>query len=99
MMFNNSLYGNYRTRKFTDIFPNVGKFTDEYEHAGIPPTLSEDSSVTTLYYLLYARYGNSCIASSDENQFKYKMWTIIYSYGPAWEKRVEIQKNLTQITL
>lgn len=98
MMFNNSLYGNYRTRKFTDIFPNESTFTGEYENAGIPPMLSQESSVTTLYYLLYARYGNSCIASSDENQFKYKLWSIIYSYGPSWEKRVEIQKNLRELT-
>lgn len=98
MMFNNSLYGNYRTRTFTDIFPNVETFTTEYQNAGIPPMLSEESSVTTLYYLLYARYGNSSVASSDENQFKYKLWTIIYSYGPSWEKRVEIQKNLRELT-
>lgn len=98
MMFNNSLYGNYRTRKFTDIFPNESTFIGEYENAGIPPMLSQESSVTTLYYLLYARYGNSNIASSDENQFKYKLWSIIYSYGPSWEKRVEIQKNLRELT-
>ena len=98
MIYNNSLYGNYRTRKFTDIFPIEQTFVDEYETAGIPPMLADDSSVRTLYYLLYARYGNSNIASSDENQFKYKLWSIIYSYGPSWEKRVEIQKNLRELT-
>ena len=91
-----SLYGNYRTRKFTDIYEQVDQFIDDYNNNGINPTIS-DASITTLFYLLYARYGNSHIASSDETQFKYKLFSTIFMYGPTWEKRLEIQKKLREM--
>jgi hypothetical protein len=87
------LYGNYRNRKFTDIFPDVDDFLLAYNDSGIPTTITT-TNATTLYYLLYARYGNSTIASSDETQFTYKVMAIIYQYGPTWEKRLEIQTAL-----
>ena len=97
-IYNNSLYGNYRTCKFTDYFPNVDSFKTEFEDCPIKADFQSDTTVNTLYYLLYARYGNSTIASSDPNQFKFKLWTIIFSYGPSWEKRLEIQKELRGLT-
>lgn len=97
MIPNNSLYGNYRTRKFTDIFPDITVFTEAYTDNGIPQTISTET-LTTLYYLLYARYGNSHIASSDENQFKYKVFATIFQYGPTWEKRLEIQKIIRNMS-
>lgn len=96
-IYNNSLYGNYRQVKFTDIWSDVDSFVSEYISNGIPQTIRE-TSIKTLYYMLYARYGNSVIASSDTNQFKYKLWTIVFSYGPTWEKRLDIQEKLRGIT-
>lgn len=55
--------------------------------------------IKTLYYLLYSKYGNSAIASSDVNQFKYKVFTTIFEYAPAWKKRLEIQEKLFNINL
>lgn len=95
-----NLYGNMRTRTFADIFPNVGIFIDEYQNSGLAPNsqiISTDSA-TTLYYLLYARYGNSHIANSDENQFKYRVWSTIFMYGPTWEKRLEVQAKIRALT-
>lgn len=97
MIYNNSLYGNYRQVKFTDVFGSADAFLKEYKSNGIPSTI-EDEKANTLYYLLYARYGNSVIASSDTNQFKYKLWSIIYSSGPAWVKRLELQETFRSFT-
>lgn len=94
----NSLYGNFRNRKFTDIWESAEDFLGDYNTAGIAPTISE-TSAKTLYFLLYARYGNSTIASFDENQFKYKVFTLIFMYGPTWEKRLEIQKTLREMDI
>ena len=94
----NSLYGNFRTRKFTDIYDSADVFIDDYNSNGIQPIIS-DKSITTLYYLLYARYGNSHIASSDETQFKYKLFTLVFMYGPTWEKRLEIQEKVRGLSL
>lgn len=88
-----SLYGNFRTRTFADIYTTFEDFNEDYTSNGIPTSIS-NINLKTLYYLLYARYGNSNIASSDENQFKYKIFSTIFMYGPAWQKRLEIQKNL-----
>ena len=92
-----SLFGNYITRKFTDIFPKVSDFITEYKNCGIPNLIS-DASATTLYYLLYARYGNSHIANTDENQFKYKVFSTTFMYGPTWEKRLEVQDKLRKLS-
>lgn len=92
-MFNAPLYGSYRTRTFIEIFPDEATFTREYNTNGVGQPLDADH-IKTLYYLLYGRYGNSHIASSDENTFKYRIWSNIFMYGPAWQKRLEIQADI-----
>lgn len=101
---NNGLFGSFRTKKFTDIYTNVESFMNDYKNNNklyfineIPPTISDDSA-KTLYYLLYAEYGNSCIANFDENQFKYKLFSTIFMYGPSWEKKLDLQKKLRELT-
>lgn len=91
-------YGNYRNKKFSDIFPNVETFTASYNDNGITPLLNKPASVTTLYYLLYANYGNSTIASSDENRFISALFSIVYMYGPTWEAKLEIQAQVRGLT-
>lgn len=92
-----TVYGNYRTRTFTDIYPNVEDFIKDYTYNGIKTTITTDS-IITLYYLLYARYGNSHIVNSDENQFKYRLFSTIFMYGPTWEKRLDVQNKLRGLT-
>lgn len=58
------------------------------------PIVYTSDLIETLYYLLYAKYGNSSIASSDPNQFKYKVFMTVFEYGPAWKGRLKIQEKL-----
>ena len=95
MMWNN--YQTYRTNTFQEIWDSADKFIDEYQNNGIAPTINQNSC-RTLYYLLYAKYGNSPIASSDENRFKYGVWSTIFKYGPSWEKRLDIQEKLRNLS-
>ena len=88
----------YDTKIFTDIWNRVSEFMYDYKHVGIPTTIS-DSNATTLYYLLYARYANNPIANYDEEQFKYKVFSIIFQYGPTWEKRLSVQNTLRGLQL
>lgn len=83
----------YNTELFTDFYPNVEKFIEDYSNNGIPKTIT-DTTATTLYYLLYARYGNNPVANYDANQFKYKLFALVFQYAPTWEKRLEIQETL-----
>lgn len=96
----NSVYGNYRTRTFNDIYPTFEDFKDDvalYNSIGLNPNFKENTN-QTLFYLLSARYGNSNVANSDENQFKLKLFSIIFQYGPTWEKRLSIQTDLRALT-
>lgn len=96
-MNNVEMIPQYDTKLFNEIWEDVTSFTSDYNSIGIPTTISAQS-ITTLYYLLYARYGNNPIANYDEEQFKYKIFSVIWQYGPTWEKRIEIQQKLRGLT-
>lgn len=87
------MFPQYDTKLMTEVWSQASDFLTDYQNAGIPTTISNQNA-TTLYYLLYARYGNTPIANYDENQWKYKMFSIIFQYGPTWEKRLDVQNTL-----
>ena len=89
----NSPYGIYQNQKFTDVFENVEEFLGYYTQCKIPQMVSTDS-IPTIYYLLYAQYGNSTIINSDVTQFIYKVFSTIFQFGGAWEKKFQIQQAL-----
>ena len=93
-----SMIPQYDTKLMTEIWEEAEDFVYDYKHVGIPTTIS-DANATTLFYLLYARYGNNPIANYDENQFKYKMFSVIFQYGPTWEKRLSVQQTLRDMQL
>lgn len=94
----------YNTKTFTDIFTTYAAFKTEYTVTQkFPMVIGSDDTTSTsnlqiLYYLLYSKFGNSPIANLDENQFKTKLGAIIWQYGPAWEKRLEIQDDIRDLT-
>ena len=92
-MINVEMLPQYDTKLMTEVWSQASEFLTDYQNIGIPTTIST-ANATTLYYLLYARYGNTPIANYDENQWKYKMFSIIFQYGPTWEKRLDIQNTL-----
>lgn len=94
-----SNYRSFATNTFKEIFPNIEEFKEFYENNGLPKIFKKEQSLTTLYYLLYARYANSHIASSDEGQFKYAMFSIIFQYGGTWEKELEIQEQVRALDI
>lgn len=76
-----SNFPKYDTKLFTEIWESVNDFCYDYQHIGIPTTISVNSAIT-LYYLLYSRYGNNPIANFDEEQFKYKIFAVVFQFGP-----------------
>lgn len=96
----------YDTYRFYQVFGTEDQFVDEWEQSGvfqhtmkvddhdnIIPIISEEK-VRLLFYLLFSKYGNNPIANQDVNQFKYRVFTTMFQYGPTWEKRLEIQDKL-----
>lgn len=101
----NSYYGSYRTRTFAEIFPSFDTFEAEYSNTAlkIPFTnvsTTEHGGLTLdqFYYMMYAHYGNSHIAYSDENQFKYYMYSIMYQYGPTVIRKREVRNTLLALS-
>ncbi len=91
----NPQYGNFRTRQFKQIFESTEQFIEDYKASDIAYNISiSDEELSLVYALLYARYGNSTIASDDENQFKYQVYSTIFMYAPTWLKRLQIQEDL-----
>lgn len=88
-----SLYGNYRTRTFSNIFKSEENFQNEWVNTPFSEQI-EDINISLIFYLLYSRYGNSNVASSDENQFKYKLFSYIFQYAPTWQKELQLQKEI-----
>lgn len=91
-----SLYGNFRTRKFGEIWTTAEEFLAEWTQIGLSQELSDDD-IKLIFVLLYARYGNSNIASSDENQFKFRVFSTIFQYGPIWRAKLDINKELRDL--
>lgn len=81
----------YKASPFYDYKPATQNDTEHYHNS-----LTNDN-ILILFSLLYARYGNSPIANINVNQFKYKVFSIIFKYGPAWQKKLEIQDKIREI--
>ena len=94
----------YDTNLFCEIWDSSDRFLADYNNTGteftnqVPTTISQENALMT-YLLLFSRYGNNPIANYDVNQFKNKIFTIIWQYGPAWEKRLSMQEDIRNLTL
>ena len=96
----NRMLPEYSTVTFTEVWDDVDEFKTDLAaspFAGSISTTSPDN-VSLVFYLLYARYGNNPIANRDVNQFKYKIFSVIFQYGPTWEKRLDVQAKLRAIS-
>lgn len=97
-----SLFGWPSNTRFCDIWEDAATFLTEYKANALYTNDSanriSDVNATSLWYLLYSRYGNNAINAYDRNRFKYAVWTIIYQYGPAWEAKLALQAKIRNLT-
>lgn len=85
----------YNTRTFKDIWATSDDFVNDLTASAFGKCVEEP---TLIYYLLYSRFANSHIVGKDEDQWKIRMFTRIYSCGPTYEKKMAIQKELREMT-
>lgn len=86
------------TPTFSDIFPTFDDFKAEYT-SGLLPTTIKEENLKTLYALLLGKYAVEPTAYYyDGGQFVVRLFSIIFQYGPAWEKRLETQKTIREWT-
>ncbi|MBO7079085.1 MAG: hypothetical protein J6W64_04685 [Bacilli bacterium] len=101
---NSEMIPQYSTVLFTDIWDNAEDFKSDFQDSPFNGSIKDGSvtgqpdNVSLVFYLLYARYGNNPIANLDETQWKFKIFSTIFQYGPSWEKRLDIQKKLRELS-
>ena len=90
------------TLTFSEIWGKYTDFKTDYDSliAGFTENTSpvNANSLQTIFYLLFAQYGNNPIANSDVGQFKMKIVATIYAYGPTWQRKQGIQTSLRALT-
>ena len=90
----------YTTKTFADVWKNYTAFSTDYAtlmplvSGGLATPINSDNQ-QALYYLLYAKYGNTPIICTDEYQWKMKIMSIIITYGPTWQRKKAIQVSLS----
>lgn len=103
MMLNDMIYFANRNFKFTDLFPSLEEFKAAYAACQLPLATyfgaNTSDQVKLLYYLLYAKYGNSTIAGSDPEKWKYRLFAKVFQFGPTWFKRIQLQKSVRDLDL
>ena len=89
------LTGSHRMPKFSDVWVSAEDFMKDINAQPIiTPSDYKEGDLERIFYLLYAKYGNSTIAANDVNRFKFGVYTIIYSSAMPWLKKMEVQKRL-----
>ena len=96
-MSNFEMLPQYSTVTFTDVWDSYEDFASDLGNSPFNGCITNDNE-EILFYLLYGRYGNNPIANRDISQWKYKMFSVIFQYGPTWEKRMSIQSELRGLT-
>lgn len=86
----------YNTVLFSDVFTSDEDFKNELSN--YPETIDGDH-LTLTYLLLSARFGNTPIANRSIEQFIVKVWSVIFQYGPAWVKKLEVQQAIRDLDL
>lgn len=90
------------TKTFNNVYPDADTFLADYkafELAVDNINKIDDKYVKLTWLLISSRKGMSAMALDDENQFKLGIWDVIFQYGPAWAKRLEVQDKLVKLDL
>ena len=83
---------------FGDVWANSESFISDYRASGLNVAAITDTNLTVLYCQLFARHGSDHIRSNNSNQWKYKVFANIYAKGPTWEKKMDIQTALNNLS-
>lgn len=89
----------YKDLEFTDVWNNVDDFVKDYKDADGGLNVLPDEAVKLTFYLLFANYGSSHINTTFLTQWKYKVFSKMFSLGPTWYRRLEVQKMLRELDL
>lgn len=96
-IWDTTLYYGSTNRTFNDIFPDFDTFKTQYNKTAFAGAVSDDE-LQIIYALLSGEFRNSPVANDDENQFEARVFSIIWRSGPAWARKVALQKTIREMT-
>lgn len=101
----------YNTMSLADVWDDSDKFKTEYKasvfyrsgerlYDGVEQVggVTMPDNITLFFTLFYARYNDTPISNDSVDVFKLKVFSTIYEYGPAWQRKLEIQKSIRSLT-
>lgn len=105
----NRMLPEYSTVLFTDVWDEASEFAEDYKASAFYDAYTDtsglhlqnslsDDNIAKLFWLLYAKYGNNPIANRDPNQFIAKVFATIFQYGPTWQKKLDTQIKIRDLT-
>ena len=60
--------------------------------------MATNATMTTLYYLLLARYASDHINSDYPDQWRLKIMSTVFMYAPTWAKRLDMQDKIRSLS-
>lgn len=87
-----SLIPSYKNKLMHNVWSDVESFKNDFNNSYAKSCISEESAEIT-YNLVFARFADTPISGNQES-FKAKMFSVIFRFGPSWEKRLDIQKKI-----
>ena len=94
-------YNAYLTPTFAEVFEdNLQLFVEEWEGTTFSDhtQFQDEDLIYFIYTLLNAKYRNSHILSTDTEQFKSQLFSIIFQYAPTWERKLKLQESLRNLS-
>lgn len=88
----------YNTYTFNQIYPDVNTFMTDFNTFSALKKITDTNAQLT-WYLLTARYGSNPIANLTADLFKIKVFSIMFQYGPNWEKKLSMQEAIRALTV
>lgn len=97
-----SLIRKSNQRTFFDIYNNEDDFLNDLKNNYSTFYVSDmgDNMIKLTFWLIGARFGDQAIIGyTDVPRWKLRLFSMVYTYGPVWAKKTELQKQIRSLTL
>ena len=86
----------YETKTFSQVYPELDDFTKNVkeDYSEYAKNALTDDNLTALYFMLYAKYGNTPMINLSEEIFKAKVVSTIFQKGPTWQRKLKLQEDI-----
>lgn len=88
----------YSTELFSDVFPTSDDLVNGYTSSELYNN-EEQVDIKRAYALLLARYGNTPIANKSVEQFKIKLYSVLFQHLANYVEKLNMQKLVRKLTV